>query len=217
MEKRVRFDLSIQIEYTYSKTEYDRYYGREYIEKCISNQLELERKTVRTFVLISGWKGNGKDFISNIIEKEYGYKKDKIAKSLKEKVSEKYNISLELFESQEGKRTLFETGETYRELLVRHGEEMRIDDNSYWVKELVERTNGNIVISDWRFVEEYEYLKKTGSNIVTIRVERFEKIDTDCKTEHSLDDFEFDYKIYNKTGTTVEEIINSLKMCKKLK
>jgi hypothetical protein len=217
MEKRVRFDLSIQIEYTYSKKEYDRYCGREYIEKCISNQFEVERETVRTFVLISGWKGNGKDFIGNIIEKEYGYKKDKIAKSLKEKVSEKYNISLELFESQEGKRTLFETGETYRDLLVRHGEEMRIDDNSYWVKELVERTNGNIVISDWRFVEEYEYLKKTGSNIVTIRVERFDKIDTDCKTEHSLDDFGFDYKIYNKTGTTVEEIINSLKMCKKLK
>jgi transcriptional regulator len=217
MVKIVRFNLISKIEYTYSKTEYDRYCGREYIEQCISNQLEIDRETGRTFVLISGWKGNGKDYIGNIIEKEYGYKKEKIAKSLKDKVSNIYNISLELLESQEGKNTLFETGETYRELLIRHGEEIRIQDNYYWVKELVNRTEGDIVISDWRFVEEYEYIKNTGSNIITIRVERFDRIDTDCKTENSLEDFKFDYKISNKIGTTVDEIINSLKKCKKLK
>jgi hypothetical protein len=206
---KVCFDLQDRIEYTYSKKEYDRYCGREYIKQCI-----LNRKTI---VLLSGWIGSGKDYVGDIIEKEYGYRKDKIAKSLKDEVSNKYNISRKLLETQEGKRTVFEKGETYRDLLIRHGEEMREKDKYYWVKNIVSEDSASIVISDWRFIEEYKYLENSGSNIITIRIDRFDKINTECKTEHALDNFEFDYKISNSLGTTREEIIERLKYCKKLK
>jgi hypothetical protein len=212
-KSKVCFDLEDRIEYTYSKKEYDRYCGREYRKQCV-----LNRKTI---VLLSGWLGSGKDYVGDIIEKEYGYRKDKIAKSLKDEVSKKYNISRELLETQEGKRTVFEKGETYRDLLIRHGEEMRERDIYHWVKNIVSEEYGesssSIVISDWRFREEYEYLENTGSNIITIRIDRFDEIDTECKTEHALDNFEFDYKISNSLGTTREEIIERLKHCKKLK
>jgi phosphomevalonate kinase len=207
---KVCFDFQDKIEYTYSKTEYNRYSGREYIKQCIVNR--------KTIVLLSGWTGSGKDYVGDIIEKEYGYRKDKIAKSLKDEVSNKYNISRKLLETQEGKRTVFENGETYRDLLIRHGEEMREKDKYYWVKNIVSEEYGesstSIVISDWRFIEEYEYLENTGSNIITIRIERFDEINTECKTEHALDNFEFDYKISNSLGTTREEIIERLQYCK---
>jgi hypothetical protein len=203
MEKKVKkvyFNLEDKIEYTYSKTEYDRYCGRE--ERC------------KTIVLLSGWKGSGKDYIGDIIEKEYGYIKKKIGQSLKDEVSDKYNISRNLLETQEGKNIVFKNGETYRDLLIRHGEAKKEKDINYWVKNIV--LEDSIVISDWRFVEEYEYLKKTGCNIITIRIERFDKIETECKTEHSLDDFKFDYKISNSIGTSSENILEMLKSCKKL-
>jgi phosphomevalonate kinase len=207
VKQNVCFNLEDKIQYTYSKTEYDRYCGREYIKNCVWNS--------KTIVLLSGWKGSGKDYVGDIIEKEYGYRKVKIAKRLKDEVSNKYNINRDLLETQEGKKMVnLTTGETYRDLLIRHGEDKREEDVNYWVKNIVSEESSSIVISDWRFTEEYEYLVNTGSNVITIRIERFDDIDTECKTEHALDEFEFDYKISNSIGTTRDEIIETIKMCK---
>jgi hypothetical protein len=228
-ERNVCFQSEDKVDYTYSKFEYDRYLGREYKFKCESNKINSEK----TFILLSGWMGSGKDYIGDIIEKEYGYKKKQISKNLKDEVSEIYGISRYLLETQEGKKKNFSRKETYRDLLIRHGQEKKVDDKQYWMKRMVASGNSTesvnkgennkgennkgeneskIVISDWRFKEEYDLLEELGVKIITIRIERFDNIESECISEHSLDDFDFDYIISNKKGTTKTDIIEKLRL-----
>jgi hypothetical protein len=259
-ERNVCFKSEDKVDYTYSRIEYDRYLGREYKFKCESNKINSEK----TFILLSGWMGSGKDYIGDIIEKEYGYKKKQISKNLKDEVSEIYGISRDLLETQEGKKKRFSKKETYRDLLIRHGQEKKVHDKQYWMKRMVvtdDRTEfpkatrteletrtelstrtspegggtlsllsgspegggtlsllyecekeAKTVISDWRFQEEYDLLEEIGVKIITIRIERFDNIESECVSEHSLDDFDFDYIISNKKGTTKTDIIEKLRL-----
>lgn len=72
-------------------------------------------------ILIRGFSNSGKDFVGDILCKQYGYKQFSFANSLKKIVAEKYNIPLELLYTQEGKLMICHNDinkRTHRQLLI---------------------------------------------------------------------------------------------------
>ena len=174
---------------------------------------------MKNIILLSGWKGSGKDFVSDILTDKFKYKRFGFADEVKTLVSEKYNIKRELFDTLEGKCHQYDSEHTYRDLLIKYAESKREDDVYYWARKVNKKIkvskNNNIVISDWRFTEEIDYLmKETDYNITTIRINRFENSGTLCQTENSLNEYKFDYIIDNKNKSRdeiVKQIENILK------
>lgn len=73
------------------------------------------------------------------------------------------------------------------------------------IKRLDTFQKSNIVISDFRFKSEYDYVKNfykddPSTLVKTIRVNRFETSPVNSISENQLNDFEFNYYISN-TGT----------------
>lgn len=95
---------------------------------------------------------------------------------------------------------------TPRTLAILEGSLMRVINPNHWVdtlhKKIIDSGQQTVVISDWRLINEYERLCYLfgESNIVTIRVNRFEDIETKNETERQLDNFNFKHTIAN-TGS----------------
>jgi dephospho-CoA kinase len=158
-------------------------------------------------VMISGRSGSGKDTVGEILKKNYT--RLAFADELKKEVSKKYNIPIELMNSQEGKKTLIPGSEkTVREILIEHGEEERKKDKNVWIKKIISKIKKekNYIITDWRFKNEYEEIKKNYEKIITIRIERkkINKIENDRGSETELDNYKFDYIV--KNDGTIEEL-----------
>jgi len=98
---------------------------------------------------------------------------------------------------------------TPRALLVHEGKIKRLVMKDYWVRALcapiaaAEQLGQTLfTLTDWRFRDEYKALKRhyPDYNIVTVRVNRFDKPPNQDDTERDLDNFEFDHVI-NNTGS----------------
>jgi hypothetical protein len=172
-------------------------------------------------ILLSGWKGSGKDYVADIIVETYNYKKIGFADIVKDHVSKKYKIKRRLLDTQEGKMKMYNNIKSHRDLLIDYAEAKRKECVYYWAKianERINKYNENIVISDWRFIEEYRYLCNNSEyNITTIRINRFETNNSSCLTEKSLDDYDFDYIIDNKDTNKIKLTIEIENVFKKLK
>ena len=171
-------------------------------------------------LMISGKKGSGKDLVGNIL-KARKYVRIAFADRLKELCAELYNYPVAAFHDRDHKdrAVLFsgnpETGEILpgkmaddkhemihispRDMCIQLGSIGRDLNENIWV-ELTDIPETDVVITDWRFPGEYETLKAAGHEIYTIRVVRSGCALTECETETSLDDFDFDYIIPN-TGS----------------
>ena len=57
----------------------------------------------------------------------------------------------------------------------------------------------NLIIDDWRFINEYEILRPHFKNVITINIQRNE-ISNAHTSEHDLDNFDFDYIIRNTSN-----------------
>ena len=94
-----------------------------------------------------------------------------------------------------------------RALAILEGSTKRAVNPNYWVDYVIDQikdpevdTNENIVITDLRYKSEVARLKEVfGDNLVTARVVRNDSMSQD-PSERDLDDYEFDYYLYNKTG-----------------
>ena len=91
-------------------------------------------------ILLRGFSNSGKDFVGNIIINQYGYKQFSFADSLKKIVAEKYNIPLEIFYSQEGKKMIYNNYNnyniTYRQLLIDEALKLKeIDPDIFAIQE----------------------------------------------------------------------------------
>lgn len=113
-----------------------------------------------------------------------------LADALRKEVNTIYNIS-DGINYDTFKETKMENGKTYRDILIEHGTFRRSQDINYWVRQvinLIYETDGNIMITDWRFVNELNYLVK-WFDIITIRLFRSEVPipSYEVESEHNLD------------------------------
>jgi len=97
---------------------------------------------------------------------------------------------------------------TPRALMIFEGAIRRFVQPNYWVYNATDKMGpmDNIVISDWRFKNEYEALQRTigaGDRLLTVRINRFETNPSSDPSENDLNTFNFDYVIEN-TGSLLD-------------
>jgi hypothetical protein len=173
-------------------------------------------------ILIRGFSNSGKDFIGEIICKQYGYKQFSFANSLKKIVSNMYNIPLDLLYSQEGKHMICINDinkRNHRQLLIDEALNLKKDNFNIFVEhccnEIKQKqsinNNDKIVITDWRFINEYDVLKNTfpDARIIPTHVIRINqhKSPIDDISEYHLIDRENDKVIINNMDNTIYDNI----------
>lgn len=164
---------------------------------------------MRYIILISGYSKSGKDLFADYMVKSFNFKKYAIATSLKQMVAQKYNIDHNMTVTQEGKNTIVYNGLTVRELLINYAAELKDSVNQdVFIADMYKRIStesDNVVISDFRYINEYEYLCRQfykndkDTKVVTVRIDRFDKSPVDSLSETQLDNFKFDYYIVNRS------------------
>lgn len=190
-------------------------------------------------ILVSGYKGSGKDVLADYLWEDQDYHKMAFADILKSEVSKTYNIpiidfyqrdtkddpipnySTDIIVDAQAKRvlTLFESELknkhwTPRALCILEASAKKAVNPHYYTNKVIENImNGfsqNIVIADWRFSAEYWKMKEHfGDDVITVRINRFDSVDSLDPSELELDDFDnFDYIIDNKG--TVEDFYNNI-------
>lgn len=185
----------------------------------------------RFIVLLSGWTTSGKDLFADILVKKANFKKLAFALPLKKHTSEKYNFDYNLTLTQKGKTSLvnfikdgINKNETVRYLLIKEAKLGKETDGiNVWSEKLVDEllfydkindkrgeTIGNIVISDFRYPHEIDYLKskfnEIDTKIITIRINRHKICPITSDSEHELDNYQFDYTIDNDKSIKEFEI-----------
>lgn len=153
-------------------------------------------------VMLSGWMGSGKDTVGNYLCNTFGMKRLAFADALKTKLSTEYNIPIEWMYSEQGKATFVDRYQkTVRQLLIDFGMGERAKDPCVWIKAVIAQVgNDNVVITDWRLENEFtEMVNAFGKqNVLTVRINRFDKCPYQDMTETTLDTFPFDMVIDNK-------------------
>jgi dephospho-CoA kinase len=181
----------------------------------------------RSIILIAGKAGSGKDTVANHLVKNHSFKRFAFADTLKEYTSKKYNVPLELLFSQEGKKEEIDVDNkkiTIRNLLIKEGKEKREQDINYWVDLIIKKIEAepvtqDIIISDFRFPNEYNRMQEFFSELSAVLVVRengSEKIDDESETALNL--FQFDRVIFNdRTIYDLEKIVdNDLSLIKQI-
>lgn len=167
-------------------------------------------------ILIAGGKGQGKDTFAGILKElkpELALKA--FADPLKDIICKSLNITrdkLDFFKNDESYRIGFGspkgklcTGTTVRQLLQNFGTEgmKPIFGNTVWAEVFATslEPNTDYVVTDFRVLEEIQYLNENLGDIyqiITVQVQRDLGDTTDGHiTENGLVDFEFDYVIDN--------------------
>lgn len=174
---------------------------------------------MRYIILVSGFSKSGKDTFSDFLVK-HNYTKYAFADELKSYISEKYNIDYKLTLTQEGKNTKFNIlneNVSIRDILIFEADNFRKINPDYYAIKVSEKikmfdkikdyrgelTSG-IVISDFRYLNEYNFIKNEFKNfkIITVRINRHDTSPVNSETEHYLDNFNFNYTIDNKNSIT---------------
>lgn len=190
-------------------------------------------------LMVSGFKNSGKDTLANYLWEDQDYHKMAFADQLKYQVSKTYNIPINYFYQRElkddviasfntnsildaqAKRilTVFESELkdscwTPRSLCILEASVKKAVDPHYYTNKVAEAImNGfsqNVVIADWRFLNEYTKMKEHfGNDIKTVRVNRYDSVDSLDPSELELANFDkFDYIIDNKG--TVNDFHNNI-------
>ena len=161
-------------------------------------------------VLLSGWAGSGKDAAAALMIEEMGFSRAAFADALKEDVAWRTNMPHSLFCEHHLKDrslaepcALYPTAKTPRDLLLQHAAHMRQADPDVYSRSVVATISGiyypRIVISDWRYQREYDYICKElrSAKILCCRITRPGIEPSDHPTEHDLDAFPMDIIIKN--------------------
>lgn len=162
-----------------------------------------------------GRKRVGKDTIADYLVKNYKFVKYGFGEPLKEVCKTMFDLSPAQLETDLKDeiderwnirpRDMFQILGTdfAREMIHQKLPQLKVEEGQFWVHKFgmwyQERSNSRIVISDIRFVNEYEYLKKLGA--VFIKINRnVDNIDTH-RSEQEIDLIrEIDYTINNNSN-----------------
>jgi hypothetical protein len=163
-------------------------------------------------LMVSGYAGSGKDALSELFI-PHGYKTYAFADAVKTFVAETHGFPINLTYSQEGKATQIlstktKKTHTVRQLLINDSLEMKIlhNDPAFWAHKVAGQINisrhQQIIISDWRYKAEINYLVSRFPDSIIKKIRIFRKSVTPINdpSEHDLDDYDFDYIVHN-TGT----------------
>lgn len=78
---------------------------------------------------------------------------------------------------------------TYRDMMIRIANEAKAKDPAVWAKEFYKtlEPTASVVITDWRFVVEFECSKQVAERVTTIRLFRSDTSEPPSAFEHELD------------------------------
>ena len=174
--------------------------------------------------LVCGYKRTGKDYLFKMFnneidfnwvvytkpnsDKEFGINDDNrinkdnrinrvgFADALREEVNNLYDVrSDEDYDVL--KEMVIKDGRTYRDLLIEHAAFRRNQNIDYWIslasKDIISKND--VMITDWRYPNEVDYLLNLDLKITTIRVFRSEVPipPVEMISEHQLDDIVTDF------------------------
>jgi len=156
-------------------------------------------------VLLSGWAGSGKDAAASLLVEEMQFDRVAFADALKEDVSRATSIPIHYFNEVSYKDTPLQgIRKTPRDLLLEHALAARAEDPDIYSRRIAARIRPlssalqHIVVSDWRYTREYEFMKKNlDAHIVRGRILRSLITPSSDPSEHDLDNEIFDFTIVN--------------------
>lgn len=133
-------------------------------------------------IAICGLKQSGKDTIADFLVSQYGYKKVRIAETLKEMCTMLFGLNQDQIEGSMKDQVDTRWGVSPRQIMQFFGTEVMQyqiqhlipnTGRTFWIKSLLERHahESTIVISDLRFIHEWEMIKqKYGQNALILKV-----------------------------------------------
>ncbi len=179
-------------------------------------------------VALSGWRGSGKDTTAAHLVQKYGYRQLSFAAKLKDQVAGQFGVPRDHLDSPTHKESPLSafpviSTDTFSEVLhnllraelasgywtpralcILIGSLHRSVDPNHWVRtvarEVIDNPNQNYVISDMRYKSEADTLRILIPQLVTVRINRFETINTTEASERDLDNYKFDIQLSN-TGS----------------
>lgn len=176
-----------------------------------------------SIILLRGFSHSGKDFIGQILCDKYGYKRFAFADSLKKIVAKEYNCPLKHLHSQEGKIQICESDmlkRTYRQILIDEALRLRNINIDIFVnhccQEIIslEKIPDKIVITDWRYQNEINIIKKIfpEHKIIPVHIQRVNQLKSPVNdvSEYQLNDRINDYIIINKMNDDIYEEIEKI-------
>ena len=182
---------------------------------------------MKKIIMVSGLKRSGKDYISNIIKNELikeGYTVDifAFAKPIKDILTKTLNISLDELDTYKNEKTPIVIDDiehtNMRNVLQDFGKVMKNTfGKDVWSKAMIENINNSkadiIIISDFRFLIEYESLKSLDCDIITVNVLDFNlKLDDSHPSEKELIDNNFKYDACLDNTAKNDDIVNHVKL-----
>ena len=157
--------------------------------------------TKSLIVLLSGWAGSGKDAAAALLIEEMQFDRRAFADPLKEEVSLKTGIPVEIFHTRRCKDSPICGDRTPRQLLLEHARVARATDPDIYTRRIAESIRKSneprFVISDWRYRREYEFLAQEEATILRGRIVRSSVTPSIDPSEHDLDNESFDFTIVN--------------------
>lgn len=187
---------------------------------------------MRKLIAISGWRNSGKDTSADFLVSEYGYEKLSLAAVLKDLVAEQYNLPRWFMDDREKKEApltnypvipgdAFSTNIhrmlqselssgywTPRALCILEGSIKRSVYSNYWVRYVLSKmqSDKHYVISDLRYKTEADTFRMLlpENELLLIRLNRFDNIDTQDASERDLDDYPFDSYVQKNIQTLPE-------------
>lgn len=160
---------------------------------------------------ISGKRGTGKTTLANMLADKYGFEHRYFAQTLKGLVSQQFGLG---YDHVHGHLKEFELkaypGWTPRKLMIAVGQFYRSIDELFWVRKTLENITGHVVISDVRFLNEVQEIKKRGGIIV--RLSRDPKLniyqgEINDPSETALDDYkDFDIIVPAESNLDMEDM-----------
>jgi len=190
-------------------------------------------------IAISGWKGSGKDTTADYLVDNYGYHKLSFASALKDMVARTYSLHRSMMDDRKLKEepllqfpviesdpftaqihrmleTELRSGYwTPRALCILEGSIKRSVNSNFWTAKTIELIKNNsdrkYVISDLRYKSEADTLRMLlpSQELLLMRIQRFDTIETQDPSERDLDDYNFDVTLFNSTSS-VEKYLQGL-------
>jgi len=179
---------------------------------------------IKTVYLINGKARSGKDTLSSFIPNT---KRFAFADKVKEVIAKTFSITLEELEEYKNKPKMHYLGlifdyldyvrlevtdkRSYRRVLQNFSQAQKdLLGKHIWVrllvKDILKSKSKSIVISDFRYVEELEYVKKKLSKtykIVTVNIQKDNLEECNHSSEQPLD-VDFDFTVFN--NDTLEQL-----------
>jgi dephospho-CoA kinase len=170
-------------------------------------------------IMISGFRGSGKDTLGSLIIKHRKFKRYGFADQLKDIASKKYNFDRKYADLREEKDKLRPeyNNQSIRDLVRKESQEIEKTNSKMLSEEVLNKMKEdikndpeiNFVITDFRYKHDYEPLEEYfgKKSILTIKINRIGiEIPNEEKEpeEYALKHFEFD--IYIQNDSSIEEL-----------